>query len=222
MKVYACYSPSHLPLVEQHFRPSLPPDLEPCYLELPQTGSGIYGTREFNLTTKHKFEWVLKAIKETATLSTPFLFSDVDVRFYGPVANDLLTLLRGRDIVFQDQGPAGACTGFFVVVPSQRTTKFFEEALERIDDHHHDQDAANLVLRTNTSLKWGLLPERYYMIGRQENRWVPMLWEKWDPQTMIWIPKDLLVHHANWTQGIPNKLRLLETVKKLLEKRKTN
>ena len=231
MKVYACYSPSHLPLLQQHFKPSLPPDLEPVYRELPQEGSGTYGTREFNLATRRKFEFVLDAIKGA---TEPFLFSDVDVRFYGVQAGDLLRHLQGRDVVFQAEGGpptpdwgvlsiAPVCAGFFVVAPSQRAALFFEEVLKKIDDSHRDQEAVNLVLAltltSDTSLKWGMLPASYYTVARRKDGWLPVLRENWDPGTPIWMPDIVLAHHANWTVGIENKLRLLDEVKDLQERR---
>ncbi|MGA7740433.1 MAG: putative nucleotide-diphospho-sugar transferase [Polyangia bacterium] len=228
MKVYACYSPSHLPLLEQHFKPSLPPDLEPVYRELPQEGSGTYGTREFNLATKRKFEFVLDAIKEA---TEPFLFSDVDVRFYGVQAGDLLRHLQGRDVVFQAQGGppaldwgvlsiAPVCAGFFVVAPSQAATKFFEKVLKKVGDSCRDQEAVNLVLTLEeASVKWGTLPASYYTVARREDGWLPVLRENWDPVTPIWMPEIVLAHHANWTVGIENKLRLLDEVKRLQEER---
>jgi hypothetical protein len=221
MKVYACYSPSHLPLVERHFKPSLPPDLEPVYRELPQEGS-------FNLATRRKVEFVLDAIKEA---TEPFLFSDVDVRFYGVQAGDLLRHLQGRDVVFQDQGGPPTpdwgvlsimpvCAGFFVVAPSQAAAKFFEKVLKKVGDSCRDQEAVNLVLTLEeASVKWGTLPASYYTVARRKDGWLPVLRENWDPGIPIWMPDIVLAHHANWTVGIENKLRLLDEVKRLQEER---
>ena len=110
MKIYACYSPSHERLVAQHFTHSLPKagitdrDLE--LKEFPQDcPTGEFDSAGFQATCLKKVEFILEALaKETE----PFIFSDVDVRFYGPVVGDLLNCLGNADMAFQWDGADGA------------------------------------------------------------------------------------------------------------------
>ena len=228
MKLLACYTPSHVPLLKQHFMPSLelagfgdpghvsidhrypmytPHDGATILLrELPQVGSGVFDEVGFHETCVRKLEFILSAL---TIEKEPFLFSDVDVRFYGPVVEDLLRELGQKDIVFQNDGPGGVCTGFFVVRPCVGMIRLFEHALEIMRKTSLlDQPAVQETMVTfygrKPSASWGFLPDRYWTFGHNNKHWAPGM--------PVNPPTNLLVHHANWTKGIPNKLALLEAV----------
>lgn len=216
MKIYACFTPSHRPLLEQHFLPSLPlwllGKLE--LRELPQEGTGEFDTAGFHATCVRKVELVLEAL---AVETEPFLFSDVDVRFYGPVVEDLMRYVPpGADIAFQDDGPGLACTGFFFVRPNDRTLALFETALDYMRGRPTailDQPAVNAAIATiygeTNSCRSVMLPHRYWTIGQTGKHWNPG-----DP---VNPPAGMLMHHGNWTKGVGNKLRLLDEVRRVVE-----
>jgi hypothetical protein len=228
MKLYGCYTPSHLPLVEQHFLPSAKAEFgnavidHRCTPRIDQSvtdglrirelnqdcTTGEFDTAGFQATCVRKVEFIIEALHlETE----PFIFSDVDVRFYGPVVDDLLKCLGSADMAFQWDGPSGReCTGFMVLRPSGKLRRFWENVRDRMADHDMmDQDAAHSELEFDrvagtADISKVILPERYWTFGRNNMHWMPG--EGVNP------PADLLVHHANWTTGVDNKLSLLEAV----------
>ena len=207
MNLYACYTRSHKPLVDQHFRPSLPAEFKgKLRLKLlPQRGVGEFDTEGFGATCLRKMEFLAEACR---TEKEPFLFSDVDVRFYGPVVADLTAQLGDLDMIFQWDGrPSRAreCTGFFVVRPSPRTRILIASVVKRMrQTGEYDQDAMHWALDQDRELKTGFLCARYWTWGRMS--------KIWEPGQPVAPPANLLVHHGNWTKGIKNKLALLEAV----------
>jgi hypothetical protein len=77
------------------------------------------------------------------------------------------------------------------------------------DKHIEDQIGMHHVLRAR-GLTAGLLPDRYWTVGQTGRHWNPC-----DP---VRPPSDLLMHHANWTVGVENKMALLELVRSIHER----
>lgn len=207
MKIYACYTPSHNGMFEKHFAPSLRTSrLNFSVRLLPQqSATGAFQSDGFQATCLAKVGYILEVLAANLD-GEPFIFSDVDVRFYGDPTADLMQLFGDSDILFQDDGPAGACTGFMVMRPTPRVLEYWRKVAEWMrETNQMDQDAANRLLETPFAPAWGLLPERYWTVGRNG-----VCWKPGDP---VAPPADLMVHHANWTVGIENKLALLEAVK---------
>jgi hypothetical protein len=214
MKIFACHTPSHADLLAEHFLPSLPAELK-CNLvlrALPQEGSGEFDTAGFHATCLRKVEFILESLaKETE----PFIFSDVDVRFYGPVGDDLARLLGDADMAFQWDGPRGLeCSGFMVLRPSAKLLKFWQGVRDlMVECVILDQDSLHRRLVVDTikreqdggDITWDILPERYWTFGSNDKHWTP--------GQPVNPPADLLMHHANWTVGVENKIALLEAVK---------
>jgi hypothetical protein len=212
MNLACCYTPSHEQLIDQHFKPSVESTrLIVNAKVLPQQSvNGAFQSDGFQATCLAKVGYILEVL--AANLGgDPFIFSDVDVRFYGDPTADLTQLLGNNDIMFQDDGPAGACTGFMVMRPTPRVLEYWRKVAERMRDTNQlDQDAANRLLETHFAPAWGLLPERYWTVG--------MKGVGWNPGDPVAPPADLMVHHANWTVGVENKLKLLEAVRATREK----
>jgi Nucleotide-diphospho-sugar transferase len=208
LRVHVGLSRGHTAFAATHFRASLPSDLKLVVHPFPRRLEGIeYGTPAFD----KGMQWgVRELLKMLAAERKPFLVSDVDVRFYGPVAADLLACLGDRDLAFQDDGAAGVCKGFFAVRPSARTIGFFKRVLARMQTTgEHDQAATNALLREpEPGVTWTLLPPRYWTYG-QEGR------GEWRQGDAVHPPADLLVHHANWTRGLQSKLDLLDAVRSM-------
>ena len=234
MRIYACYTPSHIPLLEKHFLPSLevggfggpaqsiidhrchpridqPEDMWARIRELPQrSSSGAFASDGFQLTCLAKVDYILEAL----TVETePFLFSDVDVRFYGPVVDDLTNLLGDADMAFQWDGPSGReCSGLMVLRPSDCMTAFWDNVRGYMSAGKPmmDQDALHAAMddfkrAKQMALRTVILPERYWTFGRNDKHWTAGM--------AVNPPADLLLHPANWTVGIENKMALLEVVK---------
>lgn len=76
-------------------------------------------------------------------------------------------------------------------------------ANQRHKDRYTDQIALNENL---DQVKHGLLSHKFYTIAHSKQK-------LWDKDYNISVPSDLLVHHANWTHGIENKIALLNFIK---------
>tara|TARA_Y100000310_G_scaffold153804_1_gene153340 strand:- start:15482 stop:16048 length:567 start_codon:yes stop_codon:yes gene_type:complete len=160
------------------------------------------------------------------------VFSDVDVCFYGYVRDDLVRCLGDKDICFlkDHNSDVGKCGGFFVLRNSERIKSFFAEVLRKLRSYKNEevtfetseQSTINNLFIKRHDVSWGYLPTRYYTHGlyiqgiksfSDENQ--SGLWwhnKDWDEKRGIFIPKDLLVHHANWCNGVENKRLLLDWV----------
>jgi len=187
-----------------------------------RSDSGAYASPGFRETCLDKLDFILEAISRE---TEPFLYSDVDVRFYGPVVEDLLACLGDADMAFQWDGPRGSeCTGFIVIRPAEHVLRFWRRVRDCFEgylqsgppgDWRTDQEAAHEILgiqagvRTdvflqNGGVRWRVLPERYWTYGRNDKHW--------EPGMPVNPPSDLLMHHASWTLRIENKLALLDAV----------
>lgn len=220
MRLYACHTPSHQPLVDKHFLESLPKEFRGRNLVLrklrQRSKTGLFASAGFQETCVEKIAFLVEACR---TEKHPFLFTDVDIRFYARgVAKDLEDMLGGHDMLFQWDGPSSAlCTGFIAIRPSAKVTAFWERVLAHMKQHHMlDQDATNGLLAKRdpamTTVRIGQLPPRYWTFGRHDHHWVPGL--PVDP------PDDLVMHHGNWTKGLKHKLALLEAVRVEMEARR--
>lgn len=62
-------------------------------------------------------------------------------------------------------------------------------------------------------LRWRYLPDSFFCPGARKGK-------HWFPGMPMEVPKDIVMHHANWTPGVENKLAQLELVRKIVEKQK--
>ena len=83
----------------------------------------------------------------------------------------------------------------------------------------HDRVANQLRLFTGPLLpgpyriKWAYLPKEFYCGGILTGK-------HWQPGTELPLPRNIFLHHANWTIGIENKIAQLKLVKDMIEHRK--
>ena len=97
--------------------------------------------------------------------------------------------------------------GFFVVKKNEKTVNLFNKVYEKMGEYAHDQEAMNALI-SKTDVKYDRLPPRYYSFGALNGH------RRWDESCKdIVVPKDIIIHHANWTEGIDNKLKLISQVK---------
>ena len=214
MKLFTCYSPSHAEMFNQHFLPSVSLsglDLQPPSI-LPQVcPTGVYESPGFQETCLAKMSYLHNIL---LVETEPFVFCDVDIRFYGRVVEDLIEIGEktddaadgdGPNPLFQSDGPGGPCTGFMLWYPSPWAVELVEDVISVMAEKHiEDQIGMHHVLRAR-GLTAGLLPDRYWTVGQTGRHW-----KLGDP---VRPPSDLLMHHANWTVGVENKMDLLERVR---------
>lgn len=207
MKLVACYTDSHLPLLEQHFLPSLARHMPAgCSLSLhrmPQRcEGGEYGADGWADAMGLKVDLLMSlALSER----DPFIYSDVDVRFYGDCFTDAREMLGDDDLACQNDR-VSLSAGFFVVHPGRAdTVRLFQRTRELLADEGREQPALNrAIAEAGAHLKVKALPDRYWTHGRIDG--------VWDGAADVHPPADLLVHHANWCVGVERKLALLDLV----------
>jgi hypothetical protein len=210
-KIYACYTDSHLPLLEQHFLPSLPAGFDLVLRHLPQScPEATYDKPGWGLTMQDKVDVILDAV---VAEDEPFVVSDVDVRFYDLRPNDVRVLISRSDVVYQLDQPIESdpsrrpkyCAGFCLVRPCPATYDLYRSVRKRIPDHNTEQEAIYAALADLAGrgpLVSHLPPERFWCVKHGE------------PTC------DLAIDHASWVDGVPAKLEHLGETRDALEKLK--
>jgi hypothetical protein len=218
VRIHALYTPSHSRLAEEHFLPSASRFFGEGNVDCQLVGGapeGSYGTPGFVSYCQGRLQ---RYVEICESADGPLVLSDVDVRFYGDVPADLEEVARvgESDAYFQWDGPGDHCMGFVFA----RRPRHFARVLRQIDEvvrahpELDDQRALRyLVLRDAVQGSLGVLPtSKYWTSGLQGHVWLPG--ESLSPPA-----ETLLMHHGNWTFGVPNKLDLLAAVAGLVAAR---
>ena len=93
----------------------------------------------------------------------------------------------------------------------------------------HDQERVNILIKRMKNIKWGYLPREFFSAGYggELNLWKQLLnlfycnvlrrysHLRWKPGLSLKIPKNIVMHHANFTTGVANKISQLEYVRSL-------
>lgn len=205
MKLYTCYSPSHKVLYENFFLKTVPKEeFDIISYEIPQEcPSASFYQCGWEQTCFQKVKIFLKICKEN--IGNTFVFSDVDVQFFGNIKDVLLDELGEFDIACQNDTGNTYCSGFFICRANQNTLKMFESMVEKYDTE--DQKTLNQNIHL---VKSKFLSNKFFTIGNLiHNSWKPSLF-------FPLIPTSILMHHANFTIGIENKIKLLNAVREQL------
>lgn len=214
MKIYTCYTDSHKILLDKFFIPSVkeaPIDI--IIKKFPQEcPSAEYMQEGWIKTMIRKVEYHIKSCEEN--LNEAFLYADCDVQFFGDISPVAQEELSGCDIACQDDvhpyiGRNTYCAGVFLCVGNNRTIKFWNDILNRLialkpNEKYHDQDGLNQYIN---QLNHRFLSHKFYTVAQTTKK----LWN--NDSFDFAIPKNILVHHANWTHGVENKIKLLELVR---------
>ena len=212
MKAYTYYTGTHEQLLNDWLRESLPAELELVPIEGKQEcPSGTYHQAGWNQCMLNKVKLCLRAIDET--FGDAFIHLDTDIQFFGPVRDTILTQLETFDFVAQDDSAANRkepvlCGGFFACRSNRKTRSFWEQVLEIMlgNPSMDDQVALNRIAK-NSQLRFTTLP--------RDRFWSPR--RPWKPGRPIHPPRNILMHHANWTEGINNKIDQLKSVQVIVE-----
>ena len=227
IKMYLFCSPSHQVLADDYFLPSIKDDyfiiMEKNQQHCP---SANFESEGWDNATLPKIDIIINAIKEN--WGGIFIHSDVDIQFFGKTKEILLNEIRNKDIVFQKDAPlsfkSGAykngiyCSGFLIARANEKTLELYQNAkrifLNKDKYKFNDQEAVNYqIQKSKKKLRVGFLPSCFYGPGSiYAGDW------KWEPGMHFKIPKDIVMHHANWTVGIENKIKQLEYVKNVVFK----
>ena len=218
MRLYAIYTPSHEELAQDWFLPSIQDDYELVLEKWEQTESSGNEFMEngWMQAIHKKVDFIIRAVEEN--WGGIFVFSDVDIQFFGPTKELVLEAMQGNDIVLQKDEPGGAlCTGFFACRCNEKTLKLWHAVkryINKIPDQH-DQHGLNYFTRHSNpfGIKWDYLPVVFCGGGTINGK-------VWKPGMDIPIPKGIVMHHANYTWGNANKVEQLRYVRNLVRKRR--
>ena len=198
MKLYVIFTSSHRKLYEDYFLKTLPDEFELVPLEIPQEcPSGEFYKEGWDKTCYRKVELFHKACAENQ--GELFAFSDVDIQFFGNVKETMIEELGDYDIACQNDTGNYYCSGFFICRGNESTLNMFSEMKKNYS--LEDQTTLNKHIHM---VKSKFLSNKFFTIGQLIHVWRGQDFE---------IPYSILMHHANWTEGIDNKIRLLDKVK---------
>ena len=111
--------------------------------------------------------------------------------------------LGDYDIACQNDTAQYYCSGFFICRGNKRTLNMFSEMKKNYQ--LEDQTTLNRHIHM---VKSKFLSRKFFTIGH-----ILGLWSGQDFN----IPYPILAHHSNWVEGIENKIKLLDVVRKKVE-----
>jgi hypothetical protein len=226
MKIYTVFTESHYDMFKNYFIKSFPfeSNLELVIKFKPQ----LCKTAEFTSdgwkdTMMYKVDCFIDAINETKE-NECFIFSDPDIQFFNNFYDDLLKELGDNDAAFQNDYGGGVNTGFFIMRSTPKIKSFLNTVKANLHHFPEEQACFNYIIRNfhkyqSISFDWKMLPKKYWTYGeiaiqRPKNGQPYSTWEEGQD---FEIPKDILLHHANWTTPFSNKIKILDIVKQKYE-----
>jgi hypothetical protein len=217
MTIYVAYSKSHevfKPWFESIYK--IYPEINIKYFILDQKcQTGEFREQGWDEATRQKLKKMLEAFNDPLNKDEYFIFSDIDIQFFNKFDEIIENLLQDNDFLFQNDHAAGLCTGFFVAKKNRKVKKILKNAIKYFE--LGDQPSIQEALRRNPKVKYKLLPDEFFTIGLYCGK-TPWKSEQERKIFNFKIPDNIIMHHANWTNGIKNKLRLLSLVKYSYEK----
>ena len=218
MKLYTLFTDSHSELLQRYFLPSLfkvVPTVEVVVKKVPQLcETATYGENGWFETMLFKALYHIQSCEET--LGDYFIYMDCDIQFFRPFIHEMVAEMQAgnydlacQDDVFPFGNRPTYCAGLFICKSSDRTLRFFNSLYNSMlaNQRHKDRYTDQIALNENLDqVKHGLLSHKFYTIAHSKQK-------LWDKDYNISVPSDLLVHHANWTHGIENKIALLNFIK---------
>jgi hypothetical protein len=213
MKLYALYTPSHEVLKDQFFLPSIQDDFdvicEFCDQTCPTAG---FMSEGWTQTTMRKVDLIIRAIHEN--WGKIFIFSDVDIQFFNSIHDTILMLMQDKDLVMQKNNPEGVlCTGFFACRGNEKTLHLWTDVKKTMQKKQlqSDQISFNQCIKRRSkknpyNVVWSYLPDTFFGGGT-------LTGYMWLPGQILPIPHDIIIHHANWTKGVKNKIAQLTYVR---------
>jgi len=209
INIHCFFTTAYQVLVDEWFLPSVS-EYKPVLMVgdgRGMTGAASYRDRHWGEITREKMDAIIAAIWQN--WGRVFIFADPDIQFFRESWEGIAAALEGRDIVFQKDSPRGiACTGFFACRGNEKVLRFWLKARAL---HPDDQIAANRLLRRrDCDVRWGFLPDTFMSGGTLTGK-------LWAPGMALPLPEGMVLHHANWTIGLPNKLAQLRYVRDRLK-----
>lgn len=226
IKAYTLFTDSHKKFLTDYFLPTFPfrKEIELTILHRPQhCKTASFESEGWKETMRDKSTCFYEKVQECKN-DEIFMFIDPDIQFFGDFYDEIVTYMRDLDIAWQNDVIGGVNTGFFAVRNNKQTRGFFKTILGNLDskDFSQEQVLANYLLQNmaqfpSIAVKSAFLPNKYWTYGHVAASADPRTGGcrgSWTPESLDFnIPKDIIIHHANWVQGVENKLKLLDLIK---------
>jgi len=242
MKLYCFYTASYEIFLKTWFLSSNQDDFDVVLHKSSFQGEAAnYKEEDWYNITKEKAKYIIQTIQEN--MGDTFIFSDVDIQFFQQTKPYIDQLMGSKDLLIQRDDPQGmCCTGFLVLRGNRKTLRLWQDIYNLIgNEFGDDQDCFNMLLRPPTilfrmlnkvlssnmkiklstrrankyHLKWEYLPNTFFSGGTLTgNRWVPA--------ENLSIPENIILHHANWTVGMDNKIAQLKYVRDIVQSREAD
>jgi MoaA/NifB/PqqE/SkfB family radical SAM enzyme len=209
MKLIGIYTPGYSELKEKWFLPSVKDKIEiEIHLYEPD-GSGKYMEPDRTKTELFKSAVIIQSIRDNP--GKILICSDVDIEFFRPVGQKILTAIQSSDIVCQLDDPYGSLsTGFFAMRANRLTLQLWEQVHESVKSGHSIQSAFNHIIKTIQGLRYGYLPVEFFSAGTFNP-------DKRNMSDRVYIPQFPVMFHANRATGPENKKILLRKVKSAVD-----
>lgn len=201
MNIYTTYTPSHKILYDNFFLKTLPVCFNLNVFEDNEQlcTSGEYYSDGWTKTTKKKIDLFVKICEEN--FGNYFFYCDVDVQFFDNNIKDILLQEIGdKDIACQNDVNS-YCSGLFICKSNHKTLNMFRYMQRTYNYIEDDQKCLNKAL---FMCKHKKLSKKFFTSGFETSVWRGQHFN---------VPNDIVMHHANWTVGVRNKVSLLNFVK---------
>lgn len=236
IKVHTLFTNSHKKFLTEYFLPTFPfrkeIDLTILYREQ-HCKSVIFESEGWHKTMRDKAQSFVDGIEGCNEDNEIFMFIDPDIQFFGDFYDDIVNIMQNNDVVWQNDIIGGVNTGFFAVRNNKKTRSFFKTIVGNLDNFAQEQILANHLLANiekypTINIKWTFLPERYWTYGyvvplqskKHPNRIKGGIRGHWTEDADDFnLPKDIIMHHANWTSSHEDKFKLLDLVKEKYNER---
>jgi hypothetical protein len=161
-----------------------------------------------------RFDVILKGIRES--MGEIILLSDVDIIFFRPATEAILTCMNHSDLVFQRESfDHGLNVGFIAIKCNKETENFWQTARDICyQKKSWDQQVVNdLIYKENYKIKWSRFPQQFYN-GSQSKVLSKNGQPFWDLQGKT--PSDSILYHANAGKTLKEKFAQFDIVSKLV------
>lgn len=215
MKLYTFYTPSHKEIYENYFVESFNNYLYKDFtldteLGVQKTKNGDFSDPELGSSMDDKIVLLKRAIEEN--YEKWFIYADCDIQFFGNIIDDInnyINLGVSENIdMFCQEDCNSICAGFLLIKSSKKMYDFIDLISKERHKFNNDQLAMN---HYSNYIRYSFLPRNmYYTVGNYNGGRV------WNPGEMIYLPNKILLHHANFTIGVRNKILMMDEIKKLM------
>jgi hypothetical protein len=211
MKIYTFYTPSHEVFLNEWFIPSLKntnQDVEFVVKKFDQKcNTGKFMDDGWNDTMSDKIDYILYSIDVTPE-GEYFIHADCDIQFFKNIKENLKIINYKMFDISAQSDMGSACCGFMIIKSNAKIKKLFQDIkiLIKKKIFPNDQIALNAIYK-NYDISLCLLDYQYFSV------WMSNGGKVWNGEETKNIPNNLILHHANFTVGIENKINLLKKIK---------